>query len=164
MLPLRVISKSSFFTENIFRGILTLSYTINEVAKKFELSAHTLRFYDKEGLLPYVSRNKSGNRAFTETDLDMVKLICCLKNTGMQIKEIKQYIDLCVQGTDTIEVRKKMFIEHRKEIIRQLGALKENLSQIDSKIKLYESPDAVRIINEQIARIFIEKQTIIAQS
>ncbi|MDR3585861.1 MAG: MerR family transcriptional regulator [Desulfosporosinus sp.] len=133
-------------------------YTINEVANIFDISAHTIRFYDKEGLLPFVARNKSGNREFTESDVNFFKIICCLKNTGMQIKDIKKYIDLCMEGTDTIDVRKKLLMEHRKEIIKRMGVLKGNLGLIDSKIEIYKSPNAVEIVNEQSKKASDEKR------
>ena len=127
-----------------------MSYTINQVATMFDISAYTIRFYDKEGLLPFVSRNKSGNRAFTESDLNLFKIIYCLKNTGMQIKDIKKY--------DTIDIREKLLIEHRKGIIQQMDALKENLSFIDAKIEIYKSPNAVAIVNEQLRKASDEKR------
>jgi len=135
-----------------------LSYTINQVATMFDISAYTIRFYDKEGLLPFVSRNKSGNREFTESDLNLFKIIYCLKSTGMQIKDIKKYIDLCMEGTDTIDIREKLLIEHRKGIIQQMDALKENLSLIDAKIEIYKSPNAVAIVNEQLRKAHDEKR------
>jgi DNA-binding transcriptional MerR regulator len=124
----------------------------------FDISAYTIRFYDKEGLLPFVSRNKSGNREFTESDLNLFKIIYCLKSTGMQIKDIKKYIDLCMEGTDTIDIREKLLIEHRKGIIQQMDALKENLSLIDAKIEIYKSPNAVAIVNEQLRKAHDEKR------
>lgn len=135
-----------------------MSYTINQVATMFDISAYTIRFYDKEGLLPFVSRNKSGNREFTESDLNLFKIIYCLKSTGMQIKDIKKYIDLCMEGTDTIDIREKLLIEHRKGIIQQMDALKENLSLIDAKIEIYKSPNAVAIVNEQSRKAYDEKR------
>ena len=135
-----------------------MSYTINQVATMFDISAYTIRFYDKEGLLPFVSRNKSGNREFTESDLNLFKIIYCLKNTGMQIKDIKKYIDLCMEGTDTINVRQKLLTEHRNEIMKQMEGLKENLSLIDAKIEIYKSPDAVKIVNEQLKKAYNEKR------
>lgn len=133
-------------------------YTINEVANIFDISAHTIRFYDKEGLLPFVARNKSGNREFTESDVNFFKIICCLKNTGMQIKDIKKYIDLCMEGTDTIDVRKKLLMEHRKEIIKRMSVLKGNLGLIDSKIEIYKSPNAVEIVNKRLKKASDEKR------
>jgi DNA-binding transcriptional MerR regulator len=113
-------------------------YTINEVATICNVTAHTLRFYDKEGLMPFVGRNNAGNRVFTEHDLNIIKLICCLKNTGMQIKEIKTYIDMFMQGAETIQKRTEILTEHRKEVLRQIEEKKKNLNIIDLKIALYD--------------------------
>jgi len=118
-----------------------MNYSINEVARKFALSAHTLRFYDKEGLMPFIGRDKSGNRVFTETDLNWVAMVCCLKDTGMSIKEIKQYADWCMEGMQTIDERKAMLVDHRKQVVRKIEELKKNLDLIDSKIAVYENPE-----------------------
>ena len=134
-----------------------MTYTVKDVAKIFGLSIFTIHFYDKEGLLPFVSRNKSGNREFTESNLNMIQTICCLKNTGMQIKDIKKYIDFCMEGTGTIDSRQKLLSAHRKEIIAHIDALYENLKLIDSKIEIYESPNAVEIINKKIEKVIDEK-------
>lgn len=131
---LRVNSKS--------RGEMKkMNYSINEVASKFGLSAHTLRFYDKEGLMPFIGRDKSGNRVFTDTDLNWVAMVCCLKDTGMKIKDIKQYADWCTEGLQTIEERKTMLADHRQQVVKQIEALKKNLALIDSKIAVYENPE-----------------------
>jgi DNA-binding transcriptional MerR regulator len=127
-------------------------YTINEVAEICNISPYTLRFYDKEGLLPFVSRNRSGNRQFSDTDLNVIKLICCLKNTGMQIKDIKRYIDLVMQGAETSAQRKQIMIEHRKTVLNQIEDLKKNLNIIDLKIALYDKDDA-----SSFASIFSDK-------
>ncbi len=134
-----------------------MSFTINDIAKQFKLSPHTIRFYDKEGLLPFVSRNKSGNREFTESDLNLFRLICCLKNTGMSIKGIKKYIDLVMEGSDTIVQRYRLLKDHRSEIIKQMEALQDNLSLIDSKIETYRSPEAAKIIKEKLGMVSEEK-------
>jgi DNA-binding transcriptional MerR regulator len=122
------------------------------------LSIFTIRFYDKEGLLPFVARNQSGIRVFTDSDIKQMKTICCLKNTGMQIKDIKKYIEFCMAGADTIESRKKLLFEHRNEVENQIRALNENLKLIDEKLEIYTSPDAVEIINGQIRRVIDEKR------
>lgn len=134
-----------------------MTYSIKDIANITGLSIFTLRFYDKEGLLPFVSRNESGNRVFTDSDIRMIQTICCLKNTGMQIKDIKKYIDFCMEGTSTINLRKKLLLEHRKEVITHINALNENLKLIDSKIEIYDSPNAAEIINEQIKKVNEEK-------
>lgn len=135
-----------------------MTYLIKDVSKILGLSIYTIRFYDKEGLLPFVSRNKSGNREFTESDLGLFKVICCLKNSGMQIKDIKKYIDFCMVGASTIDARKKLLLEHRKEIMKQMNALNKNLGIVDFKIEMYEAPNAIEIINEQRRQAYEEKR------
>lgn len=129
-------------------------YTINEVANICNISPYTLRFYDKEGLLPFISRNHSGNRQFSDSDLNVIKLICCLKNTGMQVKDIKRYIDLAMQGQETSGQRKQIMIEHRKNVLNQIDDLKKNLNIIDLKIALYDTDDG-----SSLSSLFIEKDS-----
>lgn len=117
-----------------------MKYSINEIARMFGLTAHTLRYYDKEGLLPFIGRDSSGNRIFTEKDLDWLAMICCLKDTGMPIKEIKQYADWCSKGMETLEERKSMLTEHRLQVVKEIEALQKNLDLIDSKIAVYNDP------------------------
>ncbi|MBM6996278.1 HTH-type transcriptional regulator AdhR [compost metagenome] len=117
-----------------------MKYSIQEVAAKFGLTAHTLRYYDKEGLLPFIGREPSGNRIFMEKDLDWLAMICCLKDTGMPIKEIKQYADWCAKGMETLEERKAMLADHRLQVLKQMDALQQNLDLIDSKIAVYNDP------------------------
>ncbi|KGE17642.1 MerR family transcriptional regulator [Paenibacillus wynnii] len=114
-------------------------YSINEVATICDVTAHTLRFYDKEGLLPFVGRNGAGNRIFSDGDLVLVKVICCMKNTGMPIKDIRTYIELLMEGDTTKETRRSIMIEHRKEVLRQMDELKKNLNIIDLKVALYDT-------------------------
>ena len=128
-------------------------YTINEVADICDISPYTIRFYDKEGLLPFVSRNSTGNRQFSDSDLNVVKLICCLKNSGMPVKEIRRYIDLAMQGVETSGQRKEIMIDHRKDVIKQIDNLKKSLNIIDLKIALYDSDDGL-----SLSSIFVEQE------
>ena len=80
-------------------------YTIGEMARMLHVAPSTLRYYDKEGLLPFVERSGSGIRRFKDTDLPWLSMISCLKQTGMPIKEIKTFIDLCRTGDETISMR-----------------------------------------------------------
>ncbi|WP_018749812.1 MerR family transcriptional regulator [Paenibacillus sanguinis] len=114
-------------------------YTIHEVAEACNISAHTIRYYDKEGLLPFINRNSTGNRTFSETDLEVLKLICCLKNSGMPVKNIKEYMDLVMQGPDTASARRQLLNNHRKSIQRQIEDFKKNLNLVDLKIAFYDS-------------------------
>jgi DNA-binding transcriptional MerR regulator len=115
-----------------------MGYSIAEVAKKTHLTPHTLRYYEKEGLLPFVDRSDSGNRDFKEKDLEWLELICCLKNTGMPIKQIKEYIQLCLRGDDTLDIRRQIFIKHREDVLNQMAELQNNLDKINCKINFYD--------------------------
>ena len=116
-----------------------MGYTISQVAEKFNLTKYTIRYYDKEGLLPFVDRSKAGSREFSDNDLEWLRVICCLKNTGMPIKQIKQYIGWCLQGDATLETRKQLFIKHRQEVLKQIADLQENLKTIDYKLQFYDT-------------------------
>ncbi|AEW76905.1 hypothetical protein CF65_01113 [Aggregatibacter actinomycetemcomitans HK1651] len=86
-----------------------MSYTTAQAAQKMGISAHTLRFYDKEGLLPNVGRDEHGNRRFTDKDLQWLSLLQCLKNTGMSLKDIKRFAKCTTIGDSTIEERLALF-------------------------------------------------------
>lgn len=116
-----------------------MSYTIKQAAEKVNLTVHTLRYYDKEGLLPFVSRDRAGNRIFTDGDLDWLGLICCLKNTGMPIKQIGTYIKWCMAGDGSLEARLDLLIKHREAVTQQINALKQNLELINYKIDHYNT-------------------------
>jgi DNA-binding transcriptional MerR regulator len=115
-----------------------MGYSIAEVAEKTNLTAYTLRYYEKEGLLPFVDRSDSGIRNFQDKDLEWLELICCLKNTGMSIKKIKEVISLYLDGDDTLNIRREIFICHRAEVINQIAELQKNLDKINCKINYYE--------------------------
>lgn len=116
-----------------------MTYSIKQVAEKFHLTTHTLRYYDKEGLLPSVKRTESGMRRFDEEDIEWLGLVCCLKNTGMSIKEIKQFIEWCMQGDDTVPQRLDLLCQHRKHVVEEISQLEQNLKKIDWKINYYSS-------------------------
>ena len=81
------------------------TYTIGEAAKRLGLTAYTLRFYDKQGILPFVERDSAGNRVFRESDFAWLNLIHCFKKTGLPLRQIKQYIEWCMEGDSTLEIR-----------------------------------------------------------
>ncbi len=114
-----------------------MEYTIKQAAEKMKLTAYTLRYYDKEGLLPFVERDNAGNRLFSENDIEWIGLICCLKNTGMPIKQIRRFIQNVLEGDHTIESRLEMLLEHRDSVLRQMEELNKNLKHINYKINYY---------------------------
>ena len=114
-----------------------MDYTIAQAAKKMNLTTYTLRYYDREGLLPKIERSKSGNRIFTPDDMEMLSVICCLKNTGMPIKEIKQFTDWQNEGDHTLHDRSKMLEKHKEEVLTQIAELQNNLKLINKKLNYY---------------------------
>lgn len=114
-----------------------MGYSIGAVAKKTGLTTHTLRYYEKEGLLPYVKKNSAGQRAFSDTDLGWLSMIECLKETGMPLKGIKQYIDWDKEGNKTLKERLEMFQSHKKHVEEQIKKYQTYMQKIDYKIRLY---------------------------
>lgn len=115
-----------------------MAYTIGEVAKMMNLSISTLRYYDKEGLLPLVERTTSGIRKFSDNDIEWLNIIECLKNTGMQLKDIKTFFQWCEEGDSTIENRYKMFLERKSETEKQIELLQKSLDLINYKCNYYK--------------------------
>ncbi|MDF2881894.1 MAG: transcriptional regulator [Clostridiaceae bacterium] len=116
-----------------------MKYTISEAAKKTNLTTHTIRYYDKEGLLPFVERTESGIRYFTENDMEGLAVINCLKATGMPIKEIKIFMDWCVQGDSTLKERYNMFLERKSAVQNQIEELQKALDKINYKCWYYKT-------------------------
>ncbi|WP_436374736.1 MerR family transcriptional regulator [Cytobacillus sp. BC1816] len=115
------------------------TYTISEVAKELNLTVYTLRYYDKEGLMPFVERTPRGNRLFKESDLSALKVIECLKATGMPIKEIKNFIDWCSEGDATLQQRYDMFLERKANVEAQMEELRKTMEVIEHKCLYYKT-------------------------
>jgi DNA-binding transcriptional MerR regulator len=115
------------------------TYSISEVAKELNLTTYTLRYYDKEGLMPFVERTPNGTRLFKESDIDALKIIECLKATGMPIKEIKDFIDWCSDGDSTLQQRYDMFMERKANVEAQMEELKKTMEVIEHKCWYYKT-------------------------
>ncbi|MDB7947731.1 MerR family transcriptional regulator [Faecalitalea cylindroides] len=113
-------------------------YTVGEMARFLNVSASTLRYYDKEGLLPFVERSNSGIRMFSDKDYEWLKIIECLKKSGLSIKEIRSYIDMTKRGDDSLEERLQLFEERKKDVERQMRELQETLDLLKYKCWYYE--------------------------
>ena len=113
-------------------------YTVGEMAKRMGVAASTLRYYDKEGLLPFVERSPGGIRLFRETDVEWLNVIGCLKSAGMSIGDIREYIRLAMQGDGTIDQRLALFKRQREALIRKMAALQNTLDMLDYKCWFYE--------------------------
>jgi DNA-binding transcriptional MerR regulator len=114
-------------------------YTVGEIAKQLNVAASTLRYYDKEGLLPFVERSSGGMRMFKEEDLSWLKTIECLKKTGMPIKDIKHFIDCCMEGDSKIEERLSIVELQKDAVIKQMAEMQEMLNMLDYKCWYYET-------------------------
>lgn len=112
--------------------------TITEVSKKFDLTQDTLRYYERIGLIPTVNRNKSGVRDYTEEDCRWVEFIKCMRGAGLPIEVLIEYVALFQQGDETVELRKELLVEQRKELIERMEDMKKTLERLDYKIQLYE--------------------------
>ncbi len=116
-----------------------MTYTIGEMARLLNIAPSALRYYDKEGLLPFVKRSSGGIRIFDQQDYEWLQIIECLKKTGMQLKDIRRYIQLAMQGDETIEARLDLFIKQREVVKKQMEDLQETLDTLNFKCWYYET-------------------------
>lgn len=114
-------------------------YTVCEVAKRLNLSPHTIRYYGKEGLLTFVERDQNGNRIFKESDFERLFIIASLKRAGMTIKQIREFTVLCDQGDSTISQRLKIIMDQRDSVEEQITELQDALDVLKYKTWLYET-------------------------
>ena len=122
-------------------------YTIGDVAARTGISAHTLRYYDKEGLLSFVKRSESGTRLFTKEDFEPLYTITVLKRSGMPIRKIREFMSLYLQGNDTIHERYVMFNEQRESLLEQIGELEDMLKIVDYKCWYFQEAEKRGDIN-----------------
>ena len=112
-------------------------YSIQEVCRKTGLTAHTLRYYEKEGLLTGVARSAGGFRQYSDEDMEWLGLICCLKNTGMPLQEIARFVQLAHQGDRTLEERVELLKEHREKLIARMEEMQKYLEKITWKVNFF---------------------------
>ncbi|WP_255286663.1 MerR family transcriptional regulator [Bacillus sp. AFS076308] len=115
-----------------------INYTIGQVSKINHLSISKLRYYDSQGLFPFLKRTEKGDRVFNEDALKFLEIILCLKNTGMPIKDIKQFVDWSMDGDDTIPQRLEMMKQQEINVLQQIRDTEENLIKIQQKIARLE--------------------------
>jgi DNA-binding transcriptional MerR regulator len=111
--------------------------TIRQAAGETGLSAHTLRYYERIGLIAPVDRAPNGHRRYTEDDVGWIGFLNKLRATGMPIAKMKQYADLQRQGDDTLAERLALLEEHRREVKKRIQELEDNLAVIEYKIEYY---------------------------
>lgn len=117
-------------------------YTVGEMAKLLGVSASALRYYDKQGLLPFVERSSSGIRMFKDSDYEWLRVIECLKKTGMQLKDIRSFVHMAMQGDETIDARLELIITQKKAVVEQISQLQDTLETLSFKQWYYETAKA----------------------
>jgi len=116
----------------------TMIYTMMQVCKETNLTYQALKFYCNEGLIPNVKRDKNNRRIFDERDLKWIKDLVCLKKCGMSIQEMKEYLDLCLQGQSTIPQRKEMLTKKQESLRNSIQELENSVAYIDWKQSFYD--------------------------
>ena len=116
-----------------------MNYTIRQVAEKMGVTVSTLRYYDKEGLLPFVDKKPNGTRVFKDEDFKGLAIITCMKSSGMSIKDIKKFMDFCNEGDRALKQRLEIFLERKEAVQKQMEELNKVMETINYKIWYYET-------------------------
>lgn len=112
--------------------------TIAEVSEKCGVSPDTLRYYEKEGLLPYISRTEGGVRNYTEEDCKRIGFVKCMRGAGLSIEVLKQYFELFAKGKRTLKARRDLLAAERKKLRARMTELQDTLKRLDYKISVYD--------------------------
>lgn len=112
-------------------------YSMKEACCEVGMTYEALKFYCNEGLVPNVKRDGNNRRVFDERDIKWIKSLTCLKNCGMSIQEMKNYLALCLQGEATISARKMILAQKREELLRRIADLNDSVAYIDAKDRFY---------------------------
>lgn len=113
--------------------------TIAQVSEKYGLTPDTLRYYEKEGLIPDVNRRESGIRDYTESDCNWVEFIKCMRSAGLPIEVLVKYVGLFQQGDSTVAQRKALLVEQREILCKKIEDMEKTLDRLDKKIENYDS-------------------------
>ena len=111
---------------------------ITEISQKYDMTADTLRYYERIGLIPPVNRNASGIRDYTEEDCNWVEFIKCMRGAGLSIEVLIEYVAMFQQGNPTIKARKKLLLEQRSQLAEKIKEMQQTLKRLDKKIDGYE--------------------------
>ncbi len=112
--------------------------TITEVSQKYDMTADTLRYYERIGLIPPVNRNASGVREYREEDCRWVQFMKCMRGAGLSIEVLIEYITLFQKGSSTIKARKELLIDQRSHLAEKIKEMQQTLERLDNKIDGYE--------------------------
>lgn len=120
-------------------------FTIHQISNISGLSVHTLRYYEKIGLLNRVDRDVNGYRQYTESDISWINFLIRLRVTGMPVSEMKHFSDLRSQGDSTISLRRELLENHQKSVLEQIKDLQNNLFKIEEKINYYKGLEESKV-------------------
>ena len=112
-------------------------YTIKDIARIVGESEHTIRYYCKEGLFPFATRDKNNIRQFTEADIEGVNIVLCLRDTGMPLSEIKHYMDLCTEGISTLPQRLEIIQKQKERAYEELKVYQAKIRHLEEKERFY---------------------------
>lgn len=112
--------------------------TIKEVSQKYNISSDTLRYYERVGMIPPVTRTAGGIRDYSESDLDWVELALCMRGAGLPVEAMIEYVKLCQQGDSTIEARMLLLKEQMETLLEQKAQIESTIKRLDFKISRYE--------------------------
>lgn len=112
--------------------------TISEVSKKYNLTSDTLRYYERIGLLTNVPRNQNGIRNYDEKACKRIEFIKCMRNAGVEIEILIEYMTLFEQGKTTVNARKNLLEEQKEKLLEKQKSISKTLARLDYKIKIYE--------------------------
>ncbi|WP_251519569.1 MULTISPECIES: MerR family transcriptional regulator [Staphylococcus] len=114
-----------------------MQYTIKEVSEKMNLPAHTIRYYENEGLLPFLKRDENGYRIFDDSDLGWLEFISCLKITGMSLEDLRKIILLTYNESEDFDSRRKILLEHREKLKIQQENLNRAFNKVEVKLEYF---------------------------
>ena len=130
--------------------------TIAEVSRKYDISADTLRYYERIGLIPPVPRTRGGLRDYGEESCGWIQLMKCMRAAGVQIDSLIEYVDLFQQGDATLDARKALLVEQRDQLVSRMAEMQASLDLLNQKIDRYEQ--GMMTAEQQLRRLHAERE------
>lgn len=130
--------------------------TIAEVSRKYDISADTLRYYERIGLIPPVPRTRGGLRDYGEESCGWIQLMKCMRAAGVQIEALIEYVDLFQQGDATLDARKALLVEQRDQLVSRMAEMQASLDLLNQKIVRYEQ--GMMTAEQQLRRLHAERE------
>ncbi|MEO2203552.1 MerR family transcriptional regulator [Paenibacillus pabuli] len=125
-----------------------MSFTIKEAAERLGCPAHKIRYYEKEGLLPFIKRDQNGNRLFEQEHVDWMRVMSCFRATGMKVSVLKQMVNLAMEGASTIPLRKAMLMQYKDELYQRQNDLNQALEAVNQKLSIYDDMEKDEVDSE----------------